>query len=102
MTLFTNLFFLSSHCLIYLDGLFLWDFLLQLLNDTNDRYTQYIAWKDREAKIFEIVNPNGLARMWGVQKNHPSMNYDNMSRALRYYYRKNILRKIIGQRHTYQ
>merc|ERR1711902_226797 len=39
--------------------------------------------------------------MGGIQKNHLSMNYDKMSRALRYYYRVNILRKVQGERHCY-
>jgi len=52
--------------------------------------------------VFKIVDPAGLARLWGIQKNHLSMNYDKMSRALRYYYRVNILRKVQGERHCYQ
>ncbi|KAJ8675585.1 hypothetical protein QAD02_011371 [Eretmocerus hayati] len=84
------------------NGRLLWDFLQQLLNDPSQRYTHYIAWKCRDTGVFKIVDPPGLARLWGIQKNHLSMNYDKMSRALRYYYRVNILRKVQGERHCYQ
>ncbi|XP_059474002.1 ets DNA-binding protein pokkuri isoform X2 [Neocloeon triangulifer] len=84
------------------NGRLLWDFLQQLLNDPAQRYTSYIAWKSRDTGVFKIVDPAGLAKLWGIQKNHLSMNYDKMSRALRYYYRVNILRKVQGERHCYQ
>lgn len=84
------------------NGRLLWDFLQQLLNDPSQRYNNYICWKNRDIGIFKIVDPAGLARLWGIQKNHLSMNYDKMSRALRYYYRVNILRKVQGERHCYQ
>ncbi|XP_045480095.1 ets DNA-binding protein pokkuri [Harmonia axyridis] len=84
------------------NGRLLWDFLQQLLNDPAQRYTNHIAWKNRETGVFKIVDPAGLAKLWGIQKNHLSMNYDKMSRALRYYYRVNILRKVQGERHCYQ
>ena len=84
------------------NGRLLWDFLQQLLNDSQQRYNRYIAWKNRDTGVFKIVDPPGLARLWGIQKNHLSMNYDKMSRALRYYYRVNILRKVQGERHCYQ
>ncbi|XP_023342547.1 ets DNA-binding protein pokkuri isoform X2 [Eurytemora carolleeae] len=84
------------------NGRLLWDFLQQLLNDQGQRYTSYIQWKNKDTGVFKIVDPAGLARLWGIQKNHLSMNYDKMSRALRYYYRVNILRKVQGERHCYQ
>ncbi|XP_055595770.1 ets DNA-binding protein pokkuri [Uranotaenia lowii] len=84
------------------NGRLLWDFLQQLLNDPSQRYSNYIAWKCRDTGVFKIVDPAGLAKLWGKQKNHLSMNYDKMSRALRYYYRVNILRKVQGERHCYQ
>lgn len=84
------------------DGRLLWDFLQQLLNDPAQRYSNFIAWKCRDTGVFKIVDPAGLAKLWGIQKNHLSMNYDKMSRALRYYYRVNILRKVQGERHCYQ
>ncbi|XP_046394183.1 ets DNA-binding protein pokkuri [Ischnura elegans] len=84
------------------NGRLLWDFLQQLLNDPPQRYGHFITWKNRETGVFKIVDPPGLAKLWGIQKNHLSMNYDKMSRALRYYYRVNILRKVQGERHCYQ
>lgn len=95
---FTHLFCFIS----FADGRLLWDFLQQLLNDPAQRYSNFIAWKCRDTGVFKIVDPAGLAKLWGIQKNHLSMNYDKMSRALRYYYRVNILRKVQGERHCYQ
>lgn len=47
-------------------------------------------------------NPDELGRLWGQRKNKPNMNYDKLSRALRYYYEKNIITKIPGRRYTYK
>lgn len=38
----------------------------QLLSDT--RYESYIRWEDKNAKIFRVVDPNGLAKLWGNHK----------------------------------
>lgn len=38
-----------------------------------------------------------VARRWGVQKNRPAMNYDKLSRSLRYYYEKGIMQKVAGE-----
>jgi hypothetical protein len=35
-----------------------------------------------------------IARRWGIQKNRPAMNYDKLSRSLRYYYEKGIMQKV--------
>lgn len=74
----------------------LWDYVYQLLSDS--RYENFIRWEDKEAKIFRIVDPNGLARLWGNHKNRTNMTYEKMSRALRHYYKLNIIRKEPGQR----
>ncbi|XP_035257832.1 transcription factor ETV6 isoform X2 [Anguilla rostrata] len=74
----------------------LWDYVYQLLSDS--RYENYIRWEDKETKVFRIVDPNGLARLWGNHKNRTNMTYEKMSRALRHYYKLNIIRKEPGQR----
>ncbi|KFM77580.1 Ets DNA-binding protein pokkuri, partial [Stegodyphus mimosarum] len=80
----------------------LWDFLQQLLNDSHQRYNCCIVWKDKARGIFKITDPHRLAALWGKQKNHLNMNFDKMSRALRYYYRVRILQKEPGERHCYR
>ncbi|XP_038675968.1 transcription factor ETV7-like isoform X2 [Scyliorhinus canicula] len=74
----------------------LWDYVYQLLSDS--RYEQFIRWEDEESKIFRVVDPNGLARLWGNHKNRANMTYEKMSRALRHYYKLNIIRKEPGQK----
>ncbi|XP_048948023.1 transcription factor ETV7 isoform X3 [Canis lupus dingo] len=74
----------------------LWDYVYQLLCDT--RYEPYIRWEDKNAKIFRVVDPNGLARLWGNHKNRVNMTYEKMSRALRHYYKLNIIKKEPGQK----
>uniref|UniRef100_H3BW58 Transcription factor ETV6 n=1 Tax=Tetraodon nigroviridis TaxID=99883 RepID=H3BW58_TETNG len=73
----------------------LW-YVYQLLSDS--RYENYIRWEDAESKVFRIMDPNGLARLWGNHKNRTNMTYEKMSRALRHYYKLNIIRKEPGQR----
>lgn len=47
----------------------LWDYVYQLLSDS--RYENYIRWEDAESKVFRIMDPNGLARLWGNHKVKP-------------------------------
>ena len=40
--------------------------------------------------------------MWGIRKRKPHMNYDKLSRAIRYYYDKKIMHKVHGKRYVYK
>uniref|UniRef100_A0A673BF74 ETS variant transcription factor 7 n=1 Tax=Sphaeramia orbicularis TaxID=375764 RepID=A0A673BF74_9TELE len=72
----------------------LWDYVYQLLCD--ERYQEYIRWEDQDSLVFRVVDPNGLARLWGNHKTN--MTYEKMSRALRHYYKLNIIKKERGQK----
>nr|XP_020855292.1 transcription factor ETV7 isoform X2 [Phascolarctos cinereus] len=74
----------------------LWDYVYQLLSDS--RYESYIKWEDKDSKVFRVVDPNGLARLWGNHKNRVNMTYEKMSRALRHYYKLKIIKKEPGQK----
>ena len=37
-----------------------------------------------------------------MRKNKPKMNYEKLSRGLRYYYDKNIIQKTAGKRYVYR
>merc|ERR1712157_533750 len=78
----------------------LWQFLLELLSEPA-KYKNTLEWQS-EFGEFEIKDPDNVATLWGQRKSKPNMNYDKLSRALRYYYNKNILTKKKGKRFTYQ
>ncbi|KAH9285441.1 ETS domain-containing protein Elk-1 [Echinococcus granulosus] len=78
----------------------LWQFLLQLL--LNPRYCDIIRWTNNAGE-FVLLRAEEVARLWGLRKdNNHRMNYDKLSRALRYYYQKNIIRKVQGHKFVYQ
>uniref|UniRef100_A0A4W5KN42 Uncharacterized protein n=1 Tax=Hucho hucho TaxID=62062 RepID=A0A4W5KN42_9TELE len=43
-----------------------------------------------------------VAHLWVRRKNKPKMNYEKLSRGLRYYYDKNIIHKNAGKRYVYR
>ncbi|KAK5921217.1 hypothetical protein CgunFtcFv8_024938 [Champsocephalus gunnari] len=59
----------------------LWQFLLELLSDSTNM--AYIAWEGTNGE-FKLIDP------------------DELSRALRYYYDKNIMTKVHGKRYAYK
>ncbi|XP_023388656.1 ETS translocation variant 1 isoform X3 [Pteropus alecto] len=77
----------------------LWQFLVALLDDPSNSH--FIAWTGRGME-FKLIEPEEVARRWGIQKNRPAMNYDKLSRSLRYYYEKGIMQKVAGERYVYK
>lgn len=73
----------------------LWQFLVALLDEPNVS-GGCIMWTGRGME-FKLVEPEEVARRWGIQKNRPAMNYDKLSRSLRYYYEKGIMQKVAGR-----
>ncbi|KAL0105614.1 hypothetical protein PUN28_015840 [Cardiocondyla obscurior] len=77
----------------------LWQFLLELLTDK--AYRAEIQWVGTEGE-FKLNQPEAVAQLWGARKNKPSMNYEKLSRALRYYYDGDMISKVHGKRFVYK
>jgi len=77
----------------------LWQFLVELLTDRNCQH--FICWTG-DGWEFKMIDPDEVAKQWGLRKNKPKMNYEKLSRGLRYYYDKNIVQKTPGRRYVYR
>lgn len=90
---------LFFHFLLGSGQIQLWQFLLELLSDQSNN--NCIQWEGTNGE-FKLTDPDEVARRWGERKSKPNMNYDKLSRALRYYYDKNIMTKVHGKRYAYK
>ena len=77
----------------------LWQFLLDLLITPTNAHL--IRWTGNGYE-FRIQQPEEVAHLWGARKNKPRMNYDKLSRGLRYYYSKGIMDKVPGKKLTFK
>ncbi|XP_023577211.1 ETS translocation variant 2 [Octodon degus] len=77
----------------------LWQFLLELLHD--EARSSCIRWTGN-SREFQLCDPKEVARLWGERKRKPGMNYEKLSRGLRYYYRRDIVQKSGGRKYTYR
>jgi GA-binding protein transcription factor alpha len=73
----------------------LWQFLLEILTDKE--YINVITWQGANGE-FKLTDPEVVAQLWGERKNKPAMNYEKLSRALRYYYDGDMISKVQGKR----
>ena len=51
---------------------------------------------------FKLNDPEQVAQQWGKRKNKPAMNYEKLSRALRYYYDGDMIHKVHGKRFVFK
>ena len=72
----------------------LWQFLRDLLHrEPPACHDGCIRWLDQAAGVFKIEDSKRVAQLWGQKKNRPAMNYDKLSRSVRQYYKKGIIKK---------
>ncbi|XP_065070077.1 uncharacterized protein LOC135695060 [Rhopilema esculentum] len=76
----------------------LWDFLRELLDSDQSPGLDVVEWIDKEKREFRLKDTKQLAELWGKKKKLSNMNYDKLSRSLRYYIKLDILRKVPGKR----
>lgn len=73
---------------------------MELLNH-DEKNRDIIRWTGKEGE-FKLIEKNIVAKLWGVRKNRPNMNYEKLSRALRTYYDGSIIAKVNGEHFTYK
>ena len=77
----------------------LWQFLYAILEDQSN----IIEWTANKSEYeFRLLQPDVVAIWWGHQKNRQNMNYDKLSRSLRYYYNRKIITKVNSERYVYR
>lgn len=77
----------------------MWQFLYELLQE--EQHSNIIAWVGNDGE-FKLLDPEAVSTLWGIRKRKPNMNYDKLSRAIRYYYDKQIMHKVHGKRYVYK
>lgn len=82
-------------------GTHLWEFIRDILLQP-ERNPGLIKWEDRREGVFRFLKSDAVAQLWGKKKNNSSMTYEKLSRAMRYYYKREILERVDGRRLVYK
>lgn len=82
-------------------GTHLWEFIRDILLHP-ERNPGLIMWEDRNEGVFRLLKSEAVAQLWGKKKNNSSMTYEKLSRAMRYYYKREILERVDGRRLVYK
>lgn len=82
-------------------GTHLWEFIRDILLHP-ERNPGLIKWEDRSEGVFRFLKSEAVAQLWGKKKNNSSMTYEKLSRAMRYYYKREILERVDGRRLVYK
>ncbi|XP_054257105.1 ETS homologous factor-like [Macrosteles quadrilineatus] len=79
----------------------LWEFIRDLL--LNPLYNpSLICWENYDEGTFRFVHSDRVAKLWGSKKDNIDMNYEKLSRAMRYYYKSQVLLPVYGKRLVYK
>ena len=73
-------------------SVYLWEFLLEVLEDQELRWLCY--WTDKSRREFCVKDPDEIAKLWGVMKKRPFMDKKKFLRAIRYYYHSQLITKV--------
>ncbi|KAM8913974.1 ETS-related transcription factor Elf-3 isoform 2-T2 [Spinachia spinachia] len=82
-------------------GTHLWEFIRDILVHP-ERNQGLMKWEDRREGVFKFLKSEAVAQMWGQKKKNSSMTYEKLSRAMRYYYKREILERVDGRRLVYK
>ncbi|XP_075470041.1 ETS-related transcription factor Elf-3 isoform X2 [Ascaphus truei] len=82
-------------------GTHLWEFILYILLHP-ELFEGLMKWEDREEGVFKFLRSEAVAQLWGQKKKNTSMTYEKLSRAMRYYYKREILDRVDGRRLVYK
>ncbi|XP_048339213.1 ETS homologous factor [Sphaerodactylus townsendi] len=82
-------------------GTHLWEFIRDILLHP-EKNPGLIKWEDRTEGVFRFLKSEAVAQLWGKKKNNSSMTYEKLSRAMRYYYKREILERVDGRRLVYK
>ncbi|KAJ1182278.1 hypothetical protein NDU88_007471 [Pleurodeles waltl] len=82
-------------------GTHLWEFIRDILL-MPEKNPGLIKWEDRSEGVFRFLKSEAVAQLWGKKKNNSSMTYEKLSRAMRYYYKREILERVDGRRLVYK
>ncbi|XP_029428935.1 ETS-related transcription factor Elf-3 isoform X3 [Rhinatrema bivittatum] len=82
-------------------GAHLWEFIRDILihPELNEGL---MKWEDRSEGVFKFLRSEAVAQLWGQRKKNSSMTYEKLSRAMRYYYKREILERVDGRRLVYK
>ncbi|XP_048354834.1 ETS-related transcription factor Elf-3 isoform X3 [Sphaerodactylus townsendi] len=82
-------------------GIHLWEFIRDILIHP-EMNEGLLKWEDRREGIFKFLRSEAVAQLWGQKKKNNSMTYEKLSRAMRYYYKREILERVDGRRLVYK
>ncbi|XP_018955243.2 ETS-related transcription factor Elf-3-like [Cyprinus carpio] len=82
-------------------GTHLWEFIRDILIHPEKNHG-LMKWEDRRDGVFKFLKSEAVAQLWGQKKKNSSMTYEKLSRAMRYYYKREILERVDGRRLVYK